>query len=181
MEQNSTPPEAGRQVIEFITVAHDYCLTMNNPEKQSFSGLTEYLARVLPLIYIKASLLPEVRPSNPDLKERVTTEENWENLFNELRNIFGKMDLFSVIDLTEGYDEPKRRSLAELLTDIFQEMNDFLALYQKNTRDSRENAVSMVREGFFEGWGAELIMAMQQLHRLMSEKSPGSLEFNRIP
>jgi len=105
------------------------------------------------------------------MNERFFTEEEWESLFNTLRNIFGKDDIFWFSDL-DSSDENIKGSMAEHITDTYQDLQDFLVLYQKNTLDSKENAVRELLNLFIDNWGIKLLRIQKPLHKLFFKVSP---------
>lgn len=171
MTQIPDHPVFSKNVLEMLTVANDFCLTLKRVETIDKQKLLEYLTRVSPLLYLKGTLLPEVKVSNPDMNERFYTEEEWEILFNTLRKIWGKDDAFWYTD-PEASDEIVKASLAEHLTDTFQDLQDFLLLYQKNSLGAKENAVSELHRLFVENWGIKLLRAQGHLHTLMFRTVP---------
>ena len=64
MNDISDHPVFSKNVLEFLTVANDYCLMMAKVETTSKYSLIEYLQKVCPLLYIKASLLPDIEVQN---------------------------------------------------------------------------------------------------------------------
>ncbi len=172
MDQIPDHPVYSRSVLELLTVANDYCLTLTKTEKLNKQKLQNYLLKVLPLLYLKASLLPQVKARNPEFNEKFWTEEEWEALFNKLRNIFGKEDEFWMVDQQEKANETIKGSLAEHLTDIFQALKDFLELYQKSSIDAKENAVEDIYHSFSSHWGYRLVDAHKTLHYLAMDQLP---------
>jgi len=160
-------PVYSRKVLEMITVAHEFCLFMEKsddyPEKQIYS----YLQKVLPLLYIKGSLLPDVTPEHEEFAERFVTEEEWENLFLILSKKFSTNDSFDIIPddkiKAEGYE---RISLSECLADIYQDMKDFVILYQKSSHAAKENAVFQCAELFKSRWGRSITHCLNPIHKL---------------
>ena len=174
-------PVYSKNVLEFITVAHDYCLTMSKPEKLNLISLTEYLRKVLPLLYVKADLLPDVQVNNPEANQRFVTEENWQALFNHLRRIFHKKDEFWFVDQSANTADMVKGSLAEHFTDIFQDLKDFIDLYQQNSLDAKENAVSEVKRLFYSNWGKQLVNALKTLHSLsIDTEEPEDLDIPKF-
>ncbi|MCB0804188.1 MAG: DUF5063 domain-containing protein [Bacteroidales bacterium] len=159
-------PVYSKNVLEFITVAYDYSVTLKKKEKFKKNELIHYLRKVLPLLYVKADLIPDTEVRNPDANERFVTEEEWEALFNQLRNLFGADDEFWLTDPSGNESEMVKGSMAEHLTDIWQDLQDFLVLYQKNSIMAKENAVFEVKRLFNESWGIRLVNALKQLHFL---------------
>lgn len=171
-------PAYSKNILEMLTVANDYCLTLSKTENKPKKELIDYLIKVSPLLYIKGSLLEDIEVSNPEADQRFVTEEEWQALFNELRKKFGKDDEFWYIDNSENHNEPVKGSLAESYADIYQDMKDFLMLYQVNTLDAKENAVNDIKQSFLSHWGYRLVNAHKTLHHLSlkTSKEPPSFD-----
>lgn len=169
-EQNphSQDPLVSRPVLEMLTVANDFCLSMEKAGDYPSKDLLLYLQRILPLVYIKASLLPDIIPGDEDAIEHYVTEEQWEDLFNLLREKFGSDDLFHFIDQSEkSHEDPVRASLAENLADIYQDLKDFILLYQNPLITFRENAVRECKSLFADRFGYRLVNVHQAIHYLI--------------
>ncbi len=163
-------PVYSKNVLEFITVANDFSLTFARIESVKKSWLTNYLQKIIPLIYIKASLIPAIEASNPEANEKYFKEEEWESVFNHLRKKFGEDNEFWYIDHFSSDIEPVKSSLAECLADIYQDITDFLTLYQKNSLDAKENAVNEIRNSFETRLGFLLVNVQQALHYAIMNK-----------
>jgi len=167
MNEIPNHPVYSKNVLEFITVVNDFCLMMPKVGTLSKSSLIDYLQKVCPLLYVKASLLPAIEIENPEANERFVTEEEWESLFNELRKKFSKDDEFWYIDNSTEHNDSVKASLAESFTDIYHDLKDFLLLYQRNSIDAKENAVGEVKLAFEKRWGFRLVNAHKALHYLI--------------
>jgi hypothetical protein len=160
-------PVLTRPILEFITVSNEFCQFTAKAESYSKEDLVDYYRRILPLLYLKGSLVQPVEPSDPESAELFFTEEEWELLFNTLRNKFYPNDHFWVSSsLTDEDAEIEKASLAECLADVYQDMKDFLILYQKNLYTAKENAVHQVCLHFNDHWGPAALKAMLTLHNL---------------
>lgn len=167
-EPSNMPVVHSKGVVEMITVANDFCSFMEKSEEYTKDELLRYLERILPLIYIKASLLPEITVEDEDAVEHYVTEEQWEFLFNVIRNKFGEDDIFFYINNQEkSQQDPIRASIAENLTDIYQDLKDFLLLYQKPLTIFRQNAVKDCRQLFQTRYGFLLVNVHQAIHYLI--------------
>lgn len=157
-----------KQVVELLTVANEYCMFIEKAYDYSQKDILEYVHRMAPLLYLKGSLIPELEAENPEAYERYITEEVWENIFNELRNIFGKEDEFWFIDeATFQGEEITKGSMAESMTDIYQDLKDFVFLYSKNTADAIINSVVECRQLYKSNWGPKLLRVQKNAHYLL--------------
>jgi len=169
-EQQSIPDEPvySRKVLEMLTVANEFCIFMEKAEEYSKAELFQFLQKILPLIYLKAALLPEVVTEDEDATEHYVTEEQWEQLFNTLRIKFGKEDSFKYIDLQEkSHTDPIEGSMAEHFADIYQDLKDFVLLYQKPLKAFKGNAVRDCRYLFETRFGFRIVTVHVALHNLM--------------
>lgn len=174
MEDLSSHPVYSKQVVELLTIANEYCLFVEKADDYSKQDIVNYFRHILPLLYLKASLLPVISAANPDESERYVIEEVWECIFNSFRNKLYPDDHFWMCQ--DAHDETtdiEKFSLGECLADIYQDMKDFVMLYQKK-HSSRENAVANVETWFKERTGLTIIRAQFAFHLLyLAELSAG--------
>ena len=174
MEGSKNEVVFSRKVMEMITVANEFCIFIEETEKYEKLQMLAYLERVIPLLYLKGSLLPDVEVSDDTANERFVTEEQWEMVFRELKRKFGKEDTFIANENT-GEKETLKYSLAENIADIYQDMKDFLLLYQQNTMAARENAVYYCKLYFESRWGYRSVRSLYAIHHLLhGDQIPGS-------
>ena len=167
-----------KPIIEMITVANEYCHFIENCEKRSIKGILEFINRITPLLYLKGSLLPEIEVEDTSSNERYVTAEDWEKIFNMLREKFGKDDEFWLIDPQYvNENEPLKASLSENLSDIYQDMKDFILLFQKNTYGARQNAVSECGILFATHWGYNVSNIMAKVHHMLNNEKEAPSAF----
>lgn len=160
-------PAYSRNILEFITVAHNLCLTLESPQKYEREEFLEITLKILPLLYLKATLLPSIQEPDPEQNERFLTLEQYENIFNNLRDIFKKDDISFTLNLKSEDKSPLKVSVSELLSDIYQDLKDFVLLYQKQSRAAKQNAVYHVRVNFLQHWGILAINSIKILHYII--------------
>lgn len=171
MAQTNHPVYA-KQVIELLTVANEFCLFSQKIEDYSKDDIISYYRRIIPLLYLKGTLIEDIEPQDPDLNERFVLEEDWELLFNTLRNKLYPDDHFWICHDPHNADtEAEKASIAECIADVYQDMKDFLMLYQKNLTGAKENAVHEVFSTFPSHWGPALTKALYALHLIYMEAS----------
>ncbi len=151
-----------------ITVAYEFCLFIESAENYDKETVMGYLQKVCPLIYLKGALLPVVEVTDEAAAERFITEENWDSIFSMLKTKFGKDDEFHIIDddIITGI-KPIMASLADNLTDVYQDLKDFIMLYQKNLTAAKECAVRDCKVLFEKSWGQKLLNAHLRIHQML--------------
>jgi len=60
--ENSSGTVYSRNVVEFVAVANEFCKYAEHTGEIKGVDLLKILQRILPLMYLKASLLPELEP-----------------------------------------------------------------------------------------------------------------------
>lgn len=160
-ENNLDDPSMKKPIIEMLTVANEYCLFFERAENFQPGEIMGYFRKIAPLLYLKGSTLPGLEVSDESLNERFVTEEQWETVFKTLRDKFGAEDVYFTLDLN---NDSKEASLADNMADIYQDMKDFIMLYQKGTLHARENAVAQLQELMAVHWGVILLDALKASH-----------------
>jgi hypothetical protein len=134
--------------------------------------------KALPLLYVKGALLPDVMVEDFSLNEKFVTAENWQDIFNELRRNFGNEDEFWFIENDNPHNDLVKGSISDMLTDIYQDMKDFVILYQKPMRDAKKIAVWEIKELFKLNWGIKASNLLKVFHyKLYSDLSKQDTEY----
>jgi hypothetical protein len=158
-------PVFSKKVLEMITVANEYCHFLETASEYPLSDFLGFLQKILPLIYLKASLLPDIRVSDEDATEHYVTEEEWEAMFNELHRKLDDADLYLFLDHDKNNNtDPIRGSIAESITDIYQDLKDFILLYQKPMKIFKECAVRDCKYLFETRFGYRIVDVMTAVH-----------------
>ncbi len=167
MDEQINDASYSKHVIETLTVANEYCMFIEKAHEYSKNDLIYYFSKILPLLYLKGSLLPDIEAEYPEANERYVTEENWEIIFNDLQEKLSKEDKFWYINEKEFIDnEISKGSISECLTDIYQDLKDFIMLYQKNSVFAKQNAVKSFRYLYMVNWGYKSLIALKALHSI---------------
>jgi hypothetical protein len=165
----TTDPVYSRNVVEFVAVANEFCKYAEHASELKGDELLKILQRILPLMYLKASLLPQLNPFFEGSNEKFVTEPDWTSINDTLKEKFGTAN-----DYLEVFDEkikesegPVVSSISENMADIYQDMKDFLLLYQTGTVEVMNDAVWECRMNFENFWGQKLVNSMRAIHRFI--------------
>lgn len=150
-----------KPVLEALTVANEYCLFFESVEKYSENDILSYFHKIAPLLYLKACTVPDIIVADESFNERFVTEEQWEGIFKSLREKFGDNDTYYLLDHNNDTVEA---SLSDNMADIYQDMKDFVVLYQKGSMYAQENAVAQFKFLMASHWGPIAIDALKACH-----------------
>lgn len=155
-----------RNVLEFVTIAGEYCKLLESIDPQNRTEQISSLHRFLPLLYFRGALLPDIQVSDPDSTERYVTQEQWENIFNGLRDFFAETDVFWMPESWDEQTDSIKTSISEYLADAYQDLKDCILLYKKPHFTARENAIFEVKQLFESNWGKKISILIPVLHQI---------------
>jgi hypothetical protein len=167
--ENNPDPVYSRNVVEFVAVANEFSKYAEHASELQGEELLKILQRILPLMYLKASLLPQLTPFFEDGNEKFVTESDWNIINDTLKEKFGTAnDYLEVFDekINEN-DAPVVASISENMADIYQDMKDFLLLYQTGTDEVMNDAVWECRMNFENFWGQKLVNSLRAIHKFI--------------
>jgi len=168
-----------RNVVEFVAVSNEFCKYAERASELKGDDMLRILQRILPLLYLKASLLPQLEPVFEDGNEKFVTEQDWIKVHDTLREKFGTADEYLEVfdDKMKDSEGPLTSSISENMTDIYQDIKDFLLLYQTGTDEVMNDAIWECRLNFETIWGQKLLNALRAIHRFIySGEEIGALD-----
>ncbi len=155
-----------KNVIEFVTVANEYCAFIERIVQVSGKDILVDFHKLLPFLYLKATLLPKIESCFDETNEKFVTEAAWQQYYDTLRTKLGKHDeYFEVFDpMIHDLDGPATGSIAENLADIYQDIKDFLLLYRIGDEAIMNDAIWECKMNFEQFWGQKLTNALRAIH-----------------
>lgn len=157
-----------QNITEFVTVSGEYCTFVENTLRFSKKDFLEKCAKLLPLIYLKTSLLPRFDSIFDDDNEKFVSEEEWEIIHEVVQKKLGLHDEYrEVFDpLTHEQLEQSTASISDNLADIYQDLKNFITLYNIGTEEMMNDALWECQLNFEEFWGQKLLNALKAIHNV---------------
>ncbi len=155
-------------VTEFITVVGEYCAFVENTMRFSKKDFLDKARKILSLLYLKASLLPKLETVSEDENEKFITEEDWDFIHNTVKHKLGFHDEYrEVFDpLTHEQVEQSTASISDNFADIYQDLKNFIQLYNIGTEEIMNDALWECQMNFEEFWGQILLNALKAIHQV---------------
>ena len=147
-----------KNVVEFVTVGVEYCAFMERAQEKNFGTFVPVLQKLLPFLYLKAAMVSKPLSLCDDNLEMFVTEVEYEKIRAGATRIMGQYD--------EEFTGEEVVSVSECLTDIYQDMKDFLMNYKEGKEEVMNDAVFHVIENFELYWGKRLLQALSIIHKL---------------
>lgn len=166
MAENLKEIVYSKDSIEFVTVAVQYCAYFENFENISSEEFTDKLTKILPLLYLKTSLVPSTDSVSEDNPETTVTESDYNYITSKLYNVLGKDDVYLEVFLQDmRYSEtPISASISEDLTDIYQDLKNFVTIFERGITENMNDALYVCIENFKAYWGQKLVNVLRALH-----------------
>jgi len=157
-----------KNVVEFVTVANEYCATVENASKLSALENIQKLQKILPLLYLKASILPKVEKLLDDELEKYVNELDYNVLQQKWLQLLNENDSFyEVFDPNIQFgQETVTASVSENILDVYQDLKNFLIAYSIGNEDVMNDALYDCIYHFEDFWGQQLVNVLRAVHML---------------
>ena len=155
-----------RNVVEFVTVAAEFCKFLEQTETIKRSTFVDTSLKILPLLYLKASMLPKCETIGNEALETFVTEETYEILRMNLAGLLAEKDDYLDVFVSDMKysDQPITRNISEDLADIYQDIRDFIFVFQLGLNETMNDSLAVCRENFALYWGQKLVNTLRALH-----------------
>ncbi len=159
-------PAYDRNTLEFVSVAYEFCTFVETAGQYAQAAFVDKAAKLLPLLYLKAALLPVVEPDDEEEMELTVTEEMYEFVRTHIAQLLGDNDTYLETfhpDMPFS-DTPVAAFISENLADIYQDTGNFVAVYKHENEAAMLLALGMCGKNFRTYWGQQLLNALRSLH-----------------
>ena len=157
-----------RNVIEFVTVAAEFCKFIEQAEGSKRTTFVDTTLKLLPLLYLKASMLPPCEMMGEEAPETFVTEETYEIVRMNLAAILAERDDYLDVFVSDMKysDQPITRYISEDLADIYQDIRDFIFVFRLGLNETMNDSLSICQENFRLYWGQKLVNTLRALHEV---------------
>ncbi|HEY3371545.1 MAG TPA: DUF5063 domain-containing protein, partial [Prolixibacteraceae bacterium] len=158
-----------KNVIEFITVANEFCSFLERSDDLETTVFMGRLQKILPLLYLKASMLPEFEFEPEEDLEKFVSEIDY-NLIQQkvLQHTGGNDDYQEVFMSGMQFSESAlTANISENVADIYQEMKDLVMSFRMLNDEVMEQAVWECKNNFSSLWGQTLVNCLRAVHNLI--------------
>ena len=155
-----------RNTVEFVTVAAEFCAYLEQANSHTRKEFVGTMLKILPLLYLKAQMLPnDERVSDDDLQDFVS-EDSYEILRMNIADLLGEHDTYLDVFVEEMKysDTPITKFISEDLADIYQDVKNFVSLFQVGINETMHDAIIECNEHFRQYWGQRTVNTLRALH-----------------
>lgn len=159
-----------KKVVEFVTLAGEFCNSVENVRNFSAEENLRKMQLILPLLYMKAVLLPRTEQVLDDEPEKYVTEMDYNVLQQRWLEVLAENDsYYEVFDPDIQFkEETATASISENLMDIYQDLKDFITSYSLGDESIMNDALYDCIFHFGEFWGQRLVNVLRAIHMLLT-------------
>lgn len=189
MEEGFEHVVYSRNVIEFVTVANEFCASLELCQKSGKREFVEKAQKLLPLLYLKGTLLPKVECQLEEDIEKFVTQDDWNFIHSQVQSKMGACDEYLEVfdEAMHESETPVVASVSEQFADIYQDLKDFLTSYRIGNLDIMNDALWALKSNFEQYWGQSAVNVLRAIHNILMKdeeledegslgQSPSSLE-----
>ena len=168
MKKETENPIYARNTLEFVTVSAEFCAYLEKPENRKRGEFIDTMLKLLPLLYLKAQMLPEVDSMGDFLPDDQVTYQDYQWVRETVAQLMQEADEYEDLTIDEGTQGIVNRwkSISEGIADIWQPLRNFVTVYQQRVEACMLDALWSVSDSFELYWGEDVLSTLRQLHRI---------------
>lgn len=168
MDEYLDNPVYSKDVVEFVTVANQFCNFLEQTGEMGKETFVSTSVKLLPLLYLKATLLPSLQRNFDEQLEHFVTEEDYSTMQAIVGKLLGASNEYLEVfhpDI-QFSDTPVRAMISEDLSDIYQDLKDFLLVYEIGATEVMNDGIAELNANFGSFWGQKTVNVLRALHQL---------------
>ncbi|MDR1120085.1 MAG: DUF5063 domain-containing protein [Dysgonamonadaceae bacterium] len=154
--------------VELTKAALEYCRLMEQVDKYDEAEFIDRTSKILPLLYLKVLLMPEIEEFYESDLEHQVTEDLYAHVVKGVAGLLGDRDLYLETfhpDMPFS-DAPIAVTVSENLADIYQDLGNFIGVFQSGVPEIMNDALVDCLQNFNDYWGQKLVNVLRAVHHL---------------
>jgi hypothetical protein len=159
-------PILSKQTEDFVRTALEFCVLTEKHTQTDKDFFINNMIRVLPLLYLKVSIIPQIEENYDSDLETKVSEEMYNRVEDSISNLLGNENLYLETfhpDIRLS-DSPIAVKISEDLADIYQDLGNFIAVFKNGQRETMNDSLTLCVQNFEKYWGQRLLNALRALH-----------------
>lgn len=152
-------------VLDFVTVSTEYCKYLEQCGGTDAASFTKVMRGLLPMVYLKATLLGRV-PEQDGWNEHKLTEEDYNFVRHTVAGVLGDKDDFLDVFVEDFKfsERPVLCTVSENLADVYQQLRELVETFRSGYEEAMHVALSETIDEFNLQWGQKLLNALRAIH-----------------
>lgn len=172
MDVSSKKSEKPLDLNLFVKNCEDYCKLIESLDEMTNIEVLQDIKIALLPVYQKVHRIARPKTKYEHDAEKFVTERQYNKVRKVLLTILGAKDSYNEIFNPEkpGSKKSIQVSLSEELTDIYQDLKDFVQWYNQGTFESMNDALIELVDTFGKYWGMKLMNSVRYIHAIQHIK-----------
>jgi hypothetical protein len=151
---------------DFVRIALEFCVLAEKTGQDERDLFIGNIIKVLPLLYLKVSVIPSVTEDFESDLETTVTEEMYSQVENRISGLLGDDNLYLEtfhpdIQLS---DSPVAVKISEDIADIYQDLGNFISVFKNGQKETMNDSLAACIRNFEKYWGQRLVNTLRALH-----------------
>jgi hypothetical protein len=166
MDLSSKKTEKPLDINLFVKNCEEYCKLIESLDEMTSVNVLQDIKIALLPIYAKVHRIVRPKTKYEHDAEKYVTERQYNKVRKILVAIIGQRDTYNEIFNPEKPASKKstQASLSEDLTDIYQDLKDFVQWHNQGTFEAMNDAIIELVDTFGKFWGMKLMNAVRYIH-----------------
>lgn len=166
MDLSSKKTEKPLDINLFVKNCEEYCKLIESLDEMTSANVLQDIKIALLPIYAKVHRIVRPKTKYEHDAEKYLTERQYNKVRKILIAIIGPRDMYNEIFNPEKPNSKKstQASLSEDLTDIYQDLKDFVQWHNQGTFEAMNDAIIELVDTFGKFWGMKLLNAVRYIH-----------------
>ena len=158
-----------KNVIELITVANEFCSFLERSEEMDADDFLSRLQKILPLLYLKTSMLPKFEFEAEEDLEKYVSEVDYNLIQQKVLHHTGANDDYQEVFVSgmQFSESALTVSIAEDMADIYQDLKELVLSFRTLNEEVMEQALFECQENFSQIWGQKLVNSLRAVHNII--------------
>jgi hypothetical protein len=157
---------SSKHTEDFVRASLEVCLMLEKTPVGDKFLFVDGMCKALPLLYLKASVMPEVGDGYGSELKRKVSEEMYGRIERHLDLLMGDDNLYLETfhpDIRLS-DTPVAVKISESLADIWQDLGNFIGVFKDGVEETMHDSLALCLHDFRRYWGQKLVNVLRALH-----------------
>jgi hypothetical protein len=156
------------EVLEFVRLSKDYCTLLETDLELSQDEFIRFSLYSMTAIYSAMIRIPQLEAVFDEGSEKFVNEQDWSEIYRKIAACMEGNNDFLDVPAQDEFDRSEliTRKVSEDMSDIYQDLRDFLEIYRNAPEDVMNDALWECQNNFLSFWGAKILRVSSALHKI---------------
>lgn len=156
------------EVLEFVRLSKEYCSLLETSLELNQTEFIRFSLYSLPAIYSAMIRISQLESIFEEGSEKCVSEQEWSEVYRKIVTCMEGNNDFLDIPAENEFDRSEliTRKVSEDMSDIYQDLRDFLEVYRNAPEDVMNDALWECQNNFLSFWGSKTLRVSAALHKI---------------